>query len=441
MQAPVQALVAADGTFSIDLAAAGPVPDGSWSLGLLDATASYVPTGTPWPAAVYRDWQVRAYVVTDTAYLVGQQPAAADGTFRFADSRPGTKVFQLVDTSTGDVLAEQAPDFGLVRSYAGGNRTYTYDQALALVTAVSLGDNDAARWLTDGLLTLRTADGGFVDDADARNPAAALPLERTGVVAIATYALLRRLATLAPGDPQHAAVSTAAHQGVQWLLARLRSDGLLGAGTGGFDGSGTFVAGDDPGWVSTEHNLDAWQTLKLASTVLADPALATTAGQLAGRIVAALWDAPAGRFLQGLDAGGAPDGTDPLDVSSWGALFLSASGHADLAAQALAHTAVFASTVGSSSGYRAYHPEAAFPSAPANVWAEGTAGVALARTRLGDPAAAGDLTDLAALQHADGALPYALVADPATSMTTSSSVAATSWFVLTRLPAGQDQLW
>ena len=46
--------------------------------------------------------------MTDTAYLVGQEPARTDGTFNFPSSQPGTKVFQLVDTISGAVLSEQA---------------------------------------------------------------------------------------------------------------------------------------------------------------------------------------------------------------------------------------------------------------------------------------------------------------------------------------------
>ena len=73
------------------------------------------------------------------------------------------------------------------------------------------------------------------------------------------------------------------------------------------------------------------------------------------------------------------------------------------------------------------------------MWAEGTAGVALAQQRLGAAAATTTLSNLAALQHSDGSLPYATVADDPTSMTTQSSVSATSWFVIASL--GPNSIW
>ena len=445
VQVALQTLVDPSGAFSIDLGAVSDPPAGSWALGLLDAHAAYAPTGAAWPdAGVYAGWQVRAYVVTDTAYLVGTQPARSDNTFAFPDSRPGTKVFQLVDAATGHVLAEQAPDFGLLRSYAGETRVYTYDQALAVITGLDVGA-DVHR-LVAGLRALQRSDGSFAESADVRNPAAAAPLTRTGIDAVATYALLRATQALAPTDPARAAVREAARTGVDWLLAQRRPDGLVGAGTGDYRADGSLDPTAAPGWVSTEHNLDTWQALRLARTVLvggpADPDVTGAFAQLGDALVASLWDAGAGRFRQGLGPDGAPDTTDPLDVSSWGALFLTASGHRDLAAQALAHTAAFRSTRAGRSGYRAYYPQPAFPQAPANVWAEGTAGVALARAHTGDTAgAAADVAQLADLQQTDGALPYAVADDDSTAMSSVPSVAATAWFVLVSLPAGQPSIW
>ena len=437
VQEPLQTLVADDGTFSLDLGRVSNPPAGTWALGLLDATQSYAPTGTPWPSDTYANWQVRAYVVTDTAYLVASQPARADGTFTFPSSQPGTKVFQLVDTTTGTVLAEQAPDYGLVRSYAGGTRVYTYDQAVTLLAALAVGSD--ATDLTSGLIALQRSDGGFVESADVRNPAAGTPLVRTGIVAVATYALLRRLQTLPASDPTRTAVATAAQHGLQWLLAQRDATGLLTAGTGDYRSDGTLDTGADPGWVSTEHNLDAWQALHLAAGVL-DASYATDASALDTAIVARLWNPAAGRFREGLDAQGNPDDTDPLDVSSWGTLFLQDAGHTGLAAAALAHQQAFASSVAGHDGYRAYYPQAAFPAAPANVWVEGTAGVVLARERSGDSqGAAADLGALATMQSTDGSFPYAAVADTATSMSTLPSTGATAWFVLAS--AGPSSIW
>ena len=434
-QVPLQALVAPDGTFSIDLGAAGDVPAGTWALGLLDADNGYAPTGQPWPDEVYEGWSVRQYVVTDTAYLVGEQPASADGSFAFADSRPGTKVVQLVDDRTGAVLAERAPDFGLVRSYAGGSTTYTYDQALAVLAAGAVGDPAAAARLTAGLLTLQLGDGGFVASADSRNPAAALPLVRTGITAVATYALLRRLAALAPDDPARPAVAAGAQAGVTWLLSQQRADGLIPGVTGDYRSDGSFDDAAAVGWVSTENDLDAWQALSLAGRVLGDDGASSAADRLATALLERLWDPTEGRFDEGLAADGTVDTTDPLDVSSWGSVFLQDVGRPELARQALDHTAAFASSAAGVSGFRAYYPQAAFPAAPANVWVEGSAGVVLAHQVGGSSDAAADLlTGLAGAQRPDGGFPYAMVADAVTGMTDDASVAAAAWFVLASTP-------
>ncbi|SHF54428.1 hypothetical protein SAMN05443575_0253 [Jatrophihabitans endophyticus] len=442
-QVPVQAQVDPQGRFAIDLGRATSPPAGRWALGLLDADHAFAPYGTAWPSAVYRNWVVRASVVTDATYPVDEQPARADGTFSFPTSRPGTKIFQLVDRTSGTVLAEQAPDYGLVRSVAGSDNVYAYDQALAVVAALAAGH--PADDLVQGLIRLQRPDGGFVEVADVRNPAAAAPVTRTGICAIATYALLRAARAVPAAD--RADVLAAARSGVRWLLAQQRDDGLLGAGHGERRDDGTVDADAHPGWVSTEHNLDAWQTLHLATAVLPDtdtdsdgavsPATVRQhADELRDAIVDRLWDAAAGRFRQGIAPDGTPDTADPLDVNSWGALFLHATGHDELAELALRHTAAFASSARRWSGYRAYYPQAAFPDAPANVWAEGTAGVAVAQQRVAGSDAGSALAALAQLQRPDGSLPCAAVADDRTGMTAAPCVAAAAWFVLATVPDG-----
>ena len=433
VQVPLQAAVAASGTFTIDLGATTNPPSGTWVLGLLDSTNGYAPYGTAWPAApVYDGWVVRAIVVTDVGYPIGDQPARADGTFSFPSSAPGTKVFQLVDSASGAVLAESSPDFGLVRSYAGGTTASSYDQALAVTTAQALGEDPTA--LTAGLIALQRTGGGFVDVVDVRNPAGRNGTQWSGNSAVATWALLNRVQAMTGTEPTYAATRQAAIKGLTFLKSQRRTDGLLDAGKSGDDSP-------SPTWVSTEHNLDAWQAFRLGATVVGDTAAGSAATALAGVIVTKLWDAGAGHFRRGL-SGGAPDDTDALDVSSWGTLFLRGIGRADLAAQSLAHTAAFASADGGTTGYRSYHPQPVFPNAPANVWVEGSAGVALAQVRSGDTTGhATTLAALAALQQPDGSLPYATTADGPTSMTTDSAVAAATWFVLVSVAPTGSSIW
>ncbi|RKT79757.1 hypothetical protein DFJ68_3235 [Terracoccus luteus] len=454
-QAGLQTLVAPDGTFTLDLAAAGPVPPGEWGLQLLDANHGYRQEGATWPhPGILDGLVVRALVVTDTTYPVDEVPARADGTFAFDSSRPGAKVFQLVDAGDGSVLAEAAPDTGLVRSYdvpatdPSAGRSFTYDQALALVTADSLGDEGAAATLVRGLLALQTRggsqDGGFVSSAAALAPAYALPEYRTGNHAVATYALLRHLRSLPADDPRRPALVDAGVRAVGWLLDRQRTagtfDGLVTGGRGATRPDGGFDADVELPWAGAEHNLDAWHTLSLAARVLTGQA-ATASGAAATRLEAAvatrLWDPTVGRFLQGLQPEG-PDPTPMLDLASWGALWLERTGRDDLAGTSLDGADTFATTDAGVAGWAPRPPSAA----GGPVWFEGSAGVALAAHRLGRPDASARLSALSAGQRGDGSWPEATRDDEAMGMGRHPAVAATTWMLLARQgQAGLPTIW
>lgn len=448
--AGVQALVSADGSFGLDLRTAWQGA-GAWGLRLLDAHAGYAQVGETWPAQqLYPGVEVRAYVVTDTAYLVGSAPARADGTFAMPASQPGVKIFRLVDLTSGDVLAEAAPETGLVRSFGLPaehqlhGRTFVYDQALALLTAQSLGEHATARRLAAGLVRLQTDggihDGGFITGAAALNPEAGLPEYRSGNHAIATYALLRHLAGLEPGDPWRHQVHDASVRAVAWLLDRQVAAGpLAGLVTGGYGAmvNGSFDPDVELEWASTEHNLDAWHTLRLAEAVLGDTGAGQAAATLTETIPALLWDTAGSRFYQGRTPTG-PDATEALDVNSWGSIFLQATGRADLAQAALHHTGVFTAAVPPLAGY-APHLHDGLPL----IWTEGSAGVALAQVRLGhaDQASA-TLADLATAALSDGSWRAANRDDAALSMTTAPAVAAATWVVLAHQSlAGRPSLW
>jgi hypothetical protein len=452
-QVPLQALVAADGSFSLDLSQVAPQPAGSWGFEILDAQNSYSVTGPAWPTpGSFHGLIVQAYVTTDTSYLIASEPALADGTFTFPTSAPGAKSFQLRDAATNNVLAEWAPHTGLVRSFdvAVGDPayglTYTYDQALSLLCALSLHDSATAATLAAGLVSLQTTggaqDGGFVESAAALNPGAAVPEYRTGIHSIATYALLRYLQSLPVSDGDRAAIAADATRAVTWLLHQQVATGTMaglvtgGAGAYSADGS-SFDPSATIDWTSTEHDLDAWHTLGLAATVLDDSDYHTAANQLQDAIYNLLWQPAEQRFLQGWTPTGADD-TDPLDVDAWGAIFFDAISRPDLADAALTHTALFAASNGGLSGYAPSLPL----SDPPLIWFEGTAGVALAQQRNSDTQLASTLTDLDRAQRADGSLPGANLKDTAAGMTDAPAAAATAWFILANQAAiGDASIW
>jgi len=210
--------------------------------------------------------------------------------------------------------------------------------------------------------------------------------------------------------------------------------------TGGH-GATTPAGGFDPAvdiaWVSTEHNIDAWHTLTLAQTVLADATAGATADRLADAVVRVLWDGQAGHFLQGWGPGGA-DHAEALDVNSWGAVFLAPVGHPDLARLALEHTATFAAAQPPVSGFGPVPP-----SGVPLVWFEGSAGVALAQVRLGEQEeAAATLSGLMPGALPNGAFPGATNDEEDLGMTTAPSVGATTWVLLSwQALAGRPAIW
>ncbi|WP_298889613.1 hypothetical protein [uncultured Serinicoccus sp.] len=451
VSAQLQTLVDASGRFSLDLAAAAD-GTGEWGLRLLDAQAGYAQHGATWPSpAVFEHLEVQLWVVTDAAYHVGSTTARVDGTFLLSDSRPGAKVLRLVDTRTAQVLAEAAPDTGLVRSFGVPQghplhgRTYAYDQALTLLTALSLGDEQTARRTGRGLLALQVDEGAqqgaIVASSAALAPGYARPELRTGIHGVGTYALLRWLRELDPQDPLRPEVEAAATWAVAWLMHQQAAEGpLAGLVTAGYgqDGPGGFDPAAALGWASTEHNLDAWHALDLAAETLAGES-GVAAGDAADRLDAALmtrlWDAQVGGFLQGRSPAG-PDPTRALDVDSWGAIWLRATGRPELAVGALGRAADLAWTHDGLSGYAPH-----LVSQPL-VWTEGTAGVALAQQRAGD--ATGARATLTGLGPAgpDGSRPGASRDDAAFSMTTAPAVAGVTWVLLTEQAlAGERSIW
>lgn len=76
------------------------------------------------------------------------------------------------------------------------------------------------------------------------------------------------------------------------------------------------------------------------------------------------------------------------------------------------------------------------------MWFEGSAGVGLARLRLGDSAGyRAVLATLTAGQFADGGSRYATRDDAPTGMTTAESVAATAWYVLLSAAPTGPSVW
>lgn len=450
------------GAFSIDLSGVDPATPGEWMLGLLDAEASYAPYGTKWPDANYVGLEVQQYVVTDAVYYWSTTPAKTDGTFEFADSNTGKKLFRLVDTTTNpdDILAEYVKQTGLIRSYkyssgeagygtALEDRSFVYDQAVAIFAAISTANDVQAKLLVDGLLELQTTsgahDGGFVFAAPQLSPTYTDMLYRTGSHAIATDALLAYIEHY-PSDVDVATYKAAATNALAYMQTTYSSsgqtEGLYKGGFGLYSGDPqVFDANYTIQWASTEHNIDAWHALMRAARVLGtdDVDYKGQATALNTAIYTRLFNVSEQRLNQGIDEDG-PDTADPLDVNSWGAIQLYASGKVGAAKSALDRVGLFLNTKEGINGYAPFYDAGGYPGATPTVWFEGTFGVALAYYKTGHYDEYRNLLDNAATaQEANGSFRYATDADTMYEIGISESVASTAWYVIAT--AGRDTLW
>lgn len=462
VQVAKQAL--ADGTtgdFTIDLSTISSPPTGTWELGILDANASYAPYGTKWPSAsYYNGLQVQQKIITDTIYDWSTTLALADGTFTFPDSQNGKKLFRLVDTATGNILAEHVVTTGLIRSFkldasdpaygtAFEDQSYVYDQALALFAAIGSNNQTLADQLASGLLNFQQTSGpltgGFVFAAPQLSPTYRDAQIRSGAHAIATDALLSYIGKY-PNVSGIATYQAAAHSALTFIDGLLSSSGtttgLYLGGYGDYSGTGgAFNPSVVIPWASTEHNIDIWQAFTKASKVLGNSTVNYTqkAATLNAAMVSKLYSTSEHRYYQGMQPGGV-DTSDPLDVNSWGAMQMYSSGRYDEALQALTRLDAFKFTSQATTGYGPFYDSAGYPGAVPTVWFEGSYGVALAQYHVGNYDSYRTLLDtLAPGQQGDGSFKYATDEDATYGITTRKSVASTAWYVLAT--TGRSAIW
>jgi hypothetical protein len=461
-QVPVQALAnGSTGAFSIDLSGVSNAVTGKWMLGVLDATASYAEYGTKWPSPdQYVNLEVQELVVTDTTYLWATALATADGRFSFPNDQVGTKMFRLVEISSGDILAQSFTPTGLIRSYQYQvgevgygtgiqDLTYVYDQAVALFAAVSQSHSTQAKQLVGGLLKMQTTSGGhaggFVFAAPQLSPTYTNPYYRTGADAIAVDALLAYIKAY-PGDTDIVSYKAAATSALDFLQSLYSTSGATaGLYLGGFGTYSGTPETFDPSYAvtfaSTEHNIDVWHALTSASQVLGNSVTnyVQRASDLDAAITAKLYNMSLGRLNQGINTE-LPDTGDPLDVNTWGAIYMYATGKTVQANAALAHLTAFENTVGGVTGYAPFYDSPGYPGALANVWFEGSFGAALAQFDVGNYSTYRSLLDqLTNAQEVDGSFRYSKVEDLTYGIGVSKSVASTAWYILAT--AGRRTIW
>ena len=362
----------------------------------------------------------------------------------------------LVDVNTRRVLGEHTMPTGLMRSFivppegAGQDTTsvyydgfldtcFLYDQAVALIAFLQMGERDAAVKLVDALLTVQNADGSFpFSSQQGQLYEHNADFIRIGAVAWVCYALLLcaspAFVAWFPNWPGGAAQNC-----LGYILTYLNSIGTVNGGKGRYVGSELDPSYLVPWW-SMEHNIDTWWCLDLAHQLYGSGTVNYSG--IAATMKAALltdgygWDGSKGIFWQGgvVTAGNnAPDGMHALDTHSWGAILLQKWGRASDARVSLDRAARYYYVTDRPtglSGYTTFIPLDGYPPETVKTpWYEGSFGVVLAQR--GDTCEADALmSELKRAQRSDGSYLYALQADPVNDIKPWPCLIAPAWNVV-----------
>jgi len=306
------------------------------------------------------------------------------------------------------------------------NRSFVYDDALALVWAAERGEVLLARGLAHTLAGLQLPDGSwgfsFAVFGDGFYNAGYV---RAGTVAWAVYALAHYQQRT--GDTQFAGTL---ERGLLWLLGQTDARGLVRAGRGRWIDGKTFDPDFDARFAATEHQIDAWFAYGAAAA--ADPDLAARLhlsacrSRLAASLDALLWRPGEERYAQGID-GDKVDDHSALDAAgSWAAL-LDVARDRPGRAQAALHWVQREHAIVAHGwpGLRPYVPD------PPETWfVEGSLAVALAWWRLGDRDAAVEAFAPAVQLACAAGVPLVYAPDWHTDFPLSPAAAPTLWFLL-----------
>lgn len=403
-------------------------------------------------------------------------PSAATSTTQAPPVTPAVqtaKVSEFIAQRVKPWPPEQGPH--LLATSDANERVSSYDNALLVLHWLRIGERARAAQVLCALAELQYEDGSVPFSFPWPKPENA-GYVRSGATAWVGYAAVEYLDADRAG-PSREVIARLAHRAAEYLLARQvnisgdHRDGLVLGGFGtyryepGADGgmAERWVPGPIP-WASTEHNIDAFFFLRDFARLTGEERFARAADRIRTGLTARGWAAASGQFIRGFTAE-ALDGWHALDCASWGALLLQAAKDPLRAETALASADVrYASRAPEygATGHRPYahapvfenralaeHMRKRLPASEWNaiqaVWAEGSAGVALAALRLGRVERARAILDeLEKLRAPNGALPTFTVEIPS-ELDTQPSLAGTLWVELVRFElargAERPTLW
>jgi hypothetical protein len=370
---------------------------------------------------------------------------------------------------------------GLLISYAMSpekfpvlfHRSATYDDALAVLAFLVMGDTERAASTLNALARIVRPDGSLWFTYNTGNdwPSEAdheSALVRTGAVAWVGYAFTFYLKHSSPcagdrGCERERTFFLATAVRLARYLLKLRvddpsdpRDGLLRLGYGTLtlaysakESNVIELYADKPAMgISTENNISAWFFLRQLADLTHEVQWSQVADRVELGLLKQLWNDELGQFNEGFDARGSLDSVKALDCASWGALFLLAIGEIKQARRAIGVIEdYYATQQGEAVGYRPYSDSPVYADPEVGrfffrddarkqwralplVWSEGTLGVALARLRMGDAERARQLVlGLRPLDPKNVSLKCASL-DLPFQMSDSPCVAASAWLVL-----------
>jgi len=354
---------------------------------------------------------------------------------------------------------------GLVDSfedYSGPDQpiteAFTYDQAVAAIAFLVIGDTDRARIVLDTLRDLQADDGSWCNSYWYGGYWGAELRKHVGPAVWVALAIMNYERLTGDLDSYHGTAIAA----LDWALSFQRENGGIAGGETTWDVPGVWT---EEVWTGTEHNLDAYPALVYFAQNTPDRTetyMDAAAGVLAF-LEDVVWDAENDRFFGGFkNDTGLVDPYVPLDVNPWAVLALgtgyagvldsvdAADGDPDTGFGTLDHpryvqTLTYDDDGNLMTGYDFDWQDDGAPADPgkgggtyaADIWIEGTLFMACAHFAAGNAAKADAILaevvkKMGAGSSLPGGLPYSLKAsnNHYWRMLQQNCVSSTAWFVI-----------
>ena len=369
------------------------------------------------------------------------------------------------------VLSYEIPQNAPSYKYIFG-RSIIYDDALAAIALTMQKDYKSAAQVLLALKRLQRPDGGLWFGYNVNNDWPSEKdfegsVERTGATAWVGYAAVYYLTARAGDDASFIQTSREAKAILEFArsladyLVRLQvqksSDLRFGLITGGKNSFtlklqnntvNELFTSSEIGWISAEHNIDAYFFLKEIGALTKNDQYMRSAALIKSSMMR-IWKDRDGQYCRGIKTDRVDD-VLALDCASWGAVFSLSAGRKDYAAKSLA--AIEKLYRSSSDGVWGYKPYANkeiyedggtditkfyFPGLNGTtwdklegVWVEGSMGAAFAYLKTGDRKKAEEIArQMLPLQREGGGFIYFTKEVPH-EFSTYVSLASTAWFIM-----------